>query len=140
MNVQEACVVLRDLLQADVQAVQGGDVPAVMDPFPETGSDDFLAGTAEDLSINLTDLELLNHKLVGIQESNAFLAALQKADEARKRSRLQVWADVYSQKNRVSSGRGALIEQLRGLGVKVDDEWLIKVFAAAAQAAKEEAQ
>lgn len=131
MSPQEACVILAQLRALETAAIQGAEPPPVTDMFPEAGSDDFLSKSVEDLSISLTDKELMEHKLVGALETNAFLAALQKASEAQTRSRIRNWADVYSQKSRISSGRGALIEQLRGVGAKVDDEWLTHILKVA---------
>lgn len=130
MNPQDVCVTLSDMRTEEVSAALGtGPVPSVQDLFPEAGSDAFLRDNIEDLSALLTDMSLIEHKLIGSLETNAFLGALQKAVEAQKRSRAQNWADVYSQKSRISSGGGALQIQLRGIGAKVDDEWLTKILA-----------
>jgi len=126
MNVQDACDAIAVFLQSDVLSVLGGEQPPVTDPLPQAGSDAFLSDNVGDLIDRLADVELTEHDLVGILESNAFLAALQRAHEIQYRSRIQRWADCYSQKNRVSSSTGALLLQLKGIGVKVDDEFVTK--------------
>ena len=64
--------------------------------------------------------------LVGPLEANAFLASFQKAYEDRHKGRSKKWADVLSFKKKASDSSGPLCAQLKGIGVKVDHEFVEK--------------
>jgi hypothetical protein len=129
MTVQEVCKILADFRKSEVAVVKGEEaVPERINLFPTAGTEEFLQGNIDDLIANLADNELTLLGKINSLESNAFLAALQKAHESTARSRIDQWADVYSQKNRVSSDNGALTTQLNNIGIKADDEFVTGVL------------
>jgi hypothetical protein len=131
MTVQEICDALENKKQAEVAHVTAGaEAPGTQDAFETAESAEFLQDGIDTLTDNLQNPQLTSHMLIGPLEDNAFRSSLQRTHNMQSKSRVQRWSDIYTQRNRISnpSGRGALREQLRHIGVKVDDEFITKII------------
>jgi hypothetical protein len=128
MTVIELCSRLLGIEQARMATILAGS-----DVIPNTDFNEAL--TPKWLADNIKAVfEVVNRKnaregeLVGPLETNAFLAAFQKAYENSRRTRINRWAHTYSSVNAVLSPTGPLGVQLPHIGAKVEDEWLTEVI------------
>ena len=127
MTVQDLCQQLVQLRNDEILAVTEGLNKIPEDVFAEALTPDWLAANIQKIFEVLNTKPSRENALVGSLESNAFLAAFQKAYENQNRTRAQRWAGVYSQVGRTSAEGGALAVQLNHIGVKVDEEFIERV-------------
>jgi len=131
MTVSELCSLLVTRRTQEIQAYTENADTIPEEVFAEALTPDWLADNINEVfsAVN-TEENNRENSLIGNLEINAFLAAFQKAYENQSRSRLDRWAGILSQKNRLISEGGALALQLTKIGVAVDDEFITNtVFA-----------
>ena len=124
MNVQELCDALGDRRQKELDAVEKGVDGVPVETFDAALTEEWLADNVDQIFNITQNEESREDELVGNLEINAFLAAFQRAVEDMRTPRIKRWASRFMFKKRTISAGGALQEQLRSLGVKVDDEFL----------------
>ena len=136
MNVQELCDALVDRRKKELDAVSDhgfGEVPA--ETFDAALTEEWLADNIKQVA-TLANKVSEENEWIGNLEINAFLAAFQRAVEGMRTPRIKRWANRFTFKKRTifkeirnADGKivtvgGALQEQLRSLGVKVDNEFV----------------
>jgi hypothetical protein len=136
VNVQELCDALVARRQEELNAVEQGKSEVPAETFDAALTEEWLADNTGQIFNITQDADSREDALVGNLEINAFLAAFQRAVEDMRTPRVKRWASRFMFKKRtispavkdaddklISPG-GALQEQLRSLGVKVDDEFI----------------
>jgi len=124
MNVQELCDALVARRQKELDAVEKGVAGIPVETFDAALTEEWLADNVDQIFNITQDKGSREDALVGNLEINAFLAAFQRAVEDMRTPRIKRWASRFMFKKRTIAAGGALQEQLRSLGVKVDDEFL----------------
>lgn len=136
MNVQELCDALVDRRQEDIDAVEHGKSEVPEETFDAALTEEWLADNIKQIAIAANTRPTALNETIGNLEINAFLASFQRAVEGMRMPRIKRWAQRFTFKKRTISwarhdadGKliapgGALQEQLRSLGVKVDDEFI----------------
>jgi hypothetical protein len=135
MNVQELCDALVDRRQKELDAVEKGKSEVPVETFDAALTEEWLADNIKQIA-TLANKVSEENEWVGNLEINAFLAAFQRAVEGMRTPRIKRWANRFTFKKRTKSEEtrdadgklvavgGALQEQLRSLGVKVDNEFV----------------
>ena len=124
MTPQELCSLFTTEVQQRLAVVLTKASPQTSDRFIQAATEDFLADNVADIFTQLRDDNITEFTTIGQLESNAFLASFQRAYEMRHRPRMRKWADAYTQANKqVDPDLGALIKQMRLIGIKVDPEF-----------------
>ena len=136
MNVQELCDALVARRQEEINAVELGKTKIPAETFDAALTEEWLADNVGQVFNTTQNRDSREDELVGNLEINAFLAAFQRAVEDMRTPRVKRWASRFMFKKRTISKEtkdadgkiiavgGALQEQLRSLGVKVDDEFI----------------
>lgn len=140
MNVQELCDALVDRRQKELDAVEKGVSEVPVETFDAALTEEWLADNIKHVFNVTKSEESREDALVGNLEINAFLAAFQRAVEDMRTPRIKRWANRFAFKKRTISkatkdaddkpiaAGGPLQEQLRSLGVKVDEEFITGVI------------
>jgi len=141
MTVQEVCDALITRRLNELGAVEDGKGVIPVETFEEALTPEWLADNIEQIFDITQAPDSREDALTGALEINAFLAAFQRAVEVYRTPRVARWAARFAYKKRqvsetikdangkrIAAG-GALQEQLRSLGVKVDDEFIIHLNA-----------
>ena len=125
MTPQELCKLLTTEVRERLAVVLEKAEPSTADRFVMAATTDWLNPNVQDIFNSLQDTQGVHeHTSIGQLEANAFLAAFQRAYELQHRGRMSGWADAYTQANKtVDPDRGALIKQLRTIGIQVDEEF-----------------
>jgi hypothetical protein len=124
MNVQELCDALVIRRQEELNAVEKGNSEVPVETFDAALTEEWLADNIKQVfNVTQDKKEGRENELVGNLEINAFLAVFQRAVEDMRTPRIKRWANRFMFKKRTIDAGGALQEQLRSLGVKVDDEF-----------------
>jgi hypothetical protein len=141
MTVQALCDALITRRLAELKAVEEGVGSIPAETFDEALTPEWLADNIEQIFDITQAPDSREDALTGALEINAFLASFQRAVEVYRTPRVNRWANRFAYKKRQLSestrdanGKiiavgGALQEQLRSLGVKVDDEFIIHLHA-----------
>ena len=126
MNVQQLCDLLQERIRSELDRIQTGTSTTV--PIPDdVVTDAFLKDNVADVFTTLERQDSLMAELIGHLEINAFLSAFQRAYEHQHLTRMQRWAQIYNQKKDMVADKNWLHRQMRNIGVKVDDEFLIRM-------------
>ena len=140
MNVQQLCDALVDRRQKELDAVEKGVSGVPVETFDAALTEEWLADNIKQVFNVTQDKESREDALIGNLEINAFLAAFQRAVEDVRTPRIKRWANRFTFKKRTISkatkdaddktiaAGGPLQEQLRSLGVKVDEEFITDVI------------
>ena len=145
MNVQELCDALVARRQKELDAVEKGVSEVPVETFDAALTEEWLADNIKQVFNDTQNAESGMDSHIGNLEINAFLAAFQRAVEDMRMPRIERWANRFAFKKRTISSAvkdaddkiivpgGPLQEQLRSLGVKVDDEFKMYVHGEAEQ-------
>jgi hypothetical protein len=128
MNVQELCDALVIRRQEELDAAEKGVSEVPVETFDAALTEEWLADNIKQVfNVTQDKKDGRENALVGNLEINAFLATFQRAVEGMRTPRIKRWANRFMFKKRTIAAGGALQEQLRSLGVKVDDEVIIYI-------------
>ena len=98
------------------------------DPFTAADLPDFLEQSILGVNDALANPASQKGMYVGNMEHNAYLASFQRARQATSRGRIANWAARYTDVNVKADAVGPFGLQLRGIGVKLDDEFINKIL------------
>ena len=140
MTVQALCDALITRRNGELKMVEEGVGTIPAETFDGALTLEWLADNIEQIFDTTHPPDSRQDALIGSLEINAFLASFQRALEVYRTPRVTRWAARYSQKKRQVSPSsetpekkkivgGALQEQLRSLGVKVDDEFITGIIS-----------
>jgi PAS domain-containing protein len=125
MTVPEACSIIQQYFQKQLDAGLVGDPVFIADIFPESQDPVFTQDLIRELQTKIIQRNSTAADLLGVQESLAFLGTIQRTDCIRKCSRIERMATNASHKLSLSdSSDGAMVTQLASIGSKVDSEFI----------------
>jgi hypothetical protein len=125
MNVPDLCDRLLEIGKQQLAAVLADDNGIENSDFPDALTPEWLADNIETIFTAITRNNANQAELVGNLEINAFLAAFQKMYQGSRGTRVNRWAKNYTVQNRMIAEGGPLAAQVRHIGIKVEDEWLV---------------
>ena len=127
---QEVTESYRMIYEADLEAVVNS-TPApfvVPDVLKEAREAEFLEKVNERVSAMAEDPGADLATVIGSQEASMFLAGYQKRTLYCSKTRVGRWARAFDHKKQITGAEGILVKQFPGIGVKVEEEFLMNLI------------
>jgi hypothetical protein len=124
MTVREICGKLQTYYADNYAAAVQDRAAFLKDIFPESLDVSFTSALVLELQGKCAQGKTTVGEFIGIQESLAFLGALQRQEVYRKTSRLSRLKSGYAYRKDLGDALGPVATQLNGIGTKTGSEFL----------------